>query len=1042
MEDEPTDATITVAARRIDCESTNEANSHNMTDQPPRTKAKSLFLAAIMIVSAVAMSAAFAGTAVADDPGESDIEIESAEYDDEVVAGDEVDIDVTLENTGDEEISEVEADVEFGDSNETIDFETVGGDENKTGSVSFDSVEEGSYDLDITATVDEEQADTYNGEIEVSEQIEDPEDYIEIESAEYDDEVAAGDEVDIDVTLENTGDEEITGVEADVEFGDSNETLEFEMVGGNETKTENVSFDSVEEGSYDLNITATVDEEQADTYNGEIEVFEPTDVGHGPDAGGPTWSSGNDVENVYIGQELTLKDDEFGDSVSSVILYKGPVELDNPELVTSVEATDGTAEFDTSDLETGEGYHFSANESHFDEKEFWTAEEELSAEFNVNTIPQDESATLDIDSERDYQHVDVISEDVDAEDLEEYIDYEETEVDTDDDILTLIDVESEDDFDIEFEDFDADEYEFEFEITDSFAWDNATIDVVDDDSSVDFAEQSSGEIGDVIDIELELTHAEEGYIQISEYDKTYFQASAMFEAEDHNVDEAVLQFNANAPNESESWRVHPDYEDEIDLEEQYANATEIDGALGDHDYTMFAGLGFDDESVDSASYATPVVEPETDTEFFSVNERSPVSDVTTAVAPIDSSLDDYDAFNETTVTEQSDVADGDALLVTLEDFGLSGVVADASGGDQVSDHLAEEHIDITVVEQDPGPNVGAQVWTINETDASDDDDIEQINVSAVYTDLEHYDGDLVLQLEYDEDEIGEEFDLGGYDLTYEITEESPYVDDADDEIEIETEFDLVEPVVEWYHSAEEVPNAADAEVSGTTTTAPGSEIRTNARSGGNFTESADAIVEADGTFAATYDFSEYDPGIEFELGASHEDESSYDSDYDLEDSIDAVLVDADEAVINLHATAPGEVEVGDDAALDVTVSNDGGAADDITVTVTTDGETVKNESVTLEPDEEWSGSFDFDTAEKADIDWDVTAGDQSDSGTLNVVEKKPVDEPEDEPKDEPEDDPEDDPEDEPVDDETPGFGVAVAVVALLAAAMLALRRQN
>ncbi|WP_244510171.1 BGTF surface domain-containing protein [Natronobacterium texcoconense] len=845
--------------------------------------------------------------------------------------------------------------------------------------------------------------------------------------------------------------------EDDAELADEDVALE-----GDEDEDEatasvklTVDTDGLDDGD-DVTVVVYEDDEHSEQADYAVTTFNTGDgeFEQDYDDAGPVWDGDADSP-AYIGQEITITDDEFEGEhdVSSVILYEGPASLSDPTHETSIEIHDADEHddlttawgtFETADLEPGEAYHFYIDEddegwehpSDFHGAEFWTDEEDLDVDFQRNTVTEDGEAEIKFDSEREEQYINVTSEDFDGEDLYEmFVDHDEDSYPGDadhytDDVLTLKNLNVNDntsEFYVNFDGVDAGEYEFEFETTDSLAWDNATIEVVDADESVDFAEQSSGEVGDVIDIKLDLEYAEGGAVQISEYDETYFQAAVEFEAEDHNVDEAVIQFNANNPDDEESWRVHPDYDDEIGLidDEKYANAT-FDGALGVHDYTMFAGQGLNE------SDATPVVDPETDTEFFSVHERTPVTDVTTSIAPIDSSLDDYDDFNETTVTEQSEVADGDALLVTLEDFGLSGVLQSEN---TVADELADGHIDISLVEQDPGPNVDAQTWTINETDADGDDDVHQINVSAVYTDLEHYDGDLVLQLEYDEDVIDEELELGEYDLTYEVTEDSPYIADEDDEVEIETEFEIVEPVVEWDHTVEEVPNAEDAEVSGTTTTAPGSEISTDARSAGNFTEAADAIVEEGGTFTATYDFSDQDPGIEFELGAYHDDRSSYDYDNDkLEDKVDAVLVDAEEPLINLHANAPGEVEVGDAAALDVTVSNDGGAADDVNITVTIDGEDVKDDSTTLDPDEEWSDSFDFDTSEEADISWEVTAGDNEDSGVLNV-EEEAVDDDDDDSTDDDDDDDDDA-------DETPGLGVAVAVVALLAAAMLALRRQD
>ncbi|WP_254773529.1 BGTF surface domain-containing protein [Natronobacterium gregoryi] len=754
---------------------------------------------------------------------------------------------------------------------------------------------------------------------------------------------------------------------------------------------------------------------------------------------GPVWVDG-DVETAYLGQEIEIEGDSL-EGESSVILYEGPASLDDPDRVASIQIYHDEdrhwGEFETADLEPDEAYHFAAGSSEFDGEEFWTDEEDLDVEFDVNTVTQDEAVDLEFDSERDLQHLNVTSDDFDGDELDDIFSYTDGwQNDYTDDVLTLENVPADIDIEVEFDDVDPDEYEFEFETTDSFAWDNASIEVVDDDASVDFADDIGGERGDVVDIPIELEHVQTGAVQIGDYDDDNFQAAAQFDVDDYSADEITLQFDTYAPNEGEdSWSVHPDDEDEYDVEileaETSINFDEGE-ALGVHDYEIIAGTSYDDEG----EHAAVEDDSETDTNFFSVFEPEPVSDVDFEIAPAGTDLGDYEEYDEAHTTSSSDVAFHDELVVTLEDFGMSGAV-DAMSDDDVGAMLEDAGMNLTLEEQDPGPNVDAIVWST----ASDDEDADyEIDVTAVYTDLEDYDGDLVATIDYAD---AEAFDEGGYDLTLEVTEDSMFADDEDEEMEIESSFEVLEPELDLHPDNDEVPNSDDAEVTGTTTVAPGSEISTSASSAGNFTDGADAVVDADGTFTAVYDFSEYEAGVDFELEAEHDDRSEFE-DYadDLEDDMDAVLVDAEDPLINLDATAPGEVEPGEDAALDVTVSNDGGASDDVDVVVTIDGEELENETVTLDAGDEWSESFEFDTAEEADIDWEVTAGEEADSDTVTVVAQEEPDDEDADDEDAVDDGAGDDDEEPADDDETPGFGVAVAVVALLAAAMLALRRQE
>ncbi|ELY68621.1 hypothetical protein C490_09388 [Natronobacterium gregoryi SP2] len=968
-----------------------------------------MFLAAIMIVSVFGMSAAFAGTAAAYD-GDFD----------------------------DDDAFEI-----------TIEDDTIDADEEVTTTVTVDVLDHGD--------VDEGEVE----EIDINNPSEG--DDAGVQSPDFD----AGTE-ELDVTLNPDGDEsnfDLTVTVAAEDDGDHDE-------------------DFVEE----LPITV----EEPDTVDDTQEY----------DDDGPVWVDGEDGP-VYIGQEVTIVSEEFAeqtngdtaDDVSAVILYEGPESLDEDDRthVTSIEIQDDDdykhpyGEFETDDLEPGEAYHFHiGGEGHyaFDGEEFWTDEEDLDADFGVNTVPQDDTAEIEFESERDDMFLNVTSEDVDGDDLEDYVestsDIDEYEAYTDD-VLTLEGVDDGAELEIDFDEFDTGTYEFEFESTDSFAWDNATVEVTDEDTGVYFADDPMGEQGDMIEIVLEPEHTEEGAVQVGNWEDDYYQSTVEFEIDTADADEIVLLFDTDDP--EDPWNVPEEYEDDYDLDTPNDATftgwdTDDEDVLGVYDYEMTSGTSYesldygdDDDNVPASSgdapseadgdgdFATVAEDDETDTTFLRVTEPETISDVTLERAPHDTDFDDADdleeAYEDDLVTEDDVVAHGDELLLILEDFGMSGAVDDENDATAI---FEDAGMNVTIEEEDPGPNQDAAWWTTYEVakhlddyegDDHSDNDVAQLETSNVIQDFNEYDGDLVLQIDYEDmdmpgdrsaDDDAEGLDFGEYEITFEATDDSIFVDDDEDAIEFTTEFDLEEPELDLHPDNDEVPNSDSAEVTGTSNIAPGAEIGTDAASEGNFTDSEDTIVDADGTFTAVYDFTEYDAATPFELDAEA-DETTYDDRGDAEDDMDAVLVAAEDPLINFDAAAPGDVEPGDAASLDVTVSNDGGASDDVDVTVTIDGDDVTDETITVDAGDEWSESFDFDTADEADIDWDVTVDDESDSGTLTVAEEEdPVDEDED-PVDEDED-PEDEEEEPADDDETPGFGVAVAVVALLAAAMLALRRQN
>ncbi|WP_170155487.1 BGTF surface domain-containing protein [Halopiger aswanensis] len=781
-------------------------------------------------------------------------------------------------------------------------------------------------------------------------------------------------------------------------------------------------------------------------------------------------------KDVWIGQEVTL---ELEEEYTSLQIRQGSTydEDDDVVLENRVDTSDNTVTFDSSELEAGNPYNLNLTGGTTDSKwngvVFWLESEDLETEFTSSTVTQEGNATVSLTSDRANQWVNVTADSLDADDLEDVfssndnsdVSVENTDSDEDRVTLNVTDVTTYDDNDIEFSadfsDIDAGEYEFDFETTDSLAADNATVEVIQDDAEVEFEGDATGEQGEIIDITVSTQYVDSGAVQIGELENYNFQAATEFEINEDDLNEVTLQFNTNAPRATDAedaWSLHPKHDDhDIELDNQAVNASALDEfePLGAYDYEMQAGTDLNTSTTYDDNYYINDNDV-TDTAFFDVSEPSPVGDVTTQVAPAGDDVFDYKDFNESTITDSDVVADGDHLLLSVDSFDQSGLVDSWKAEESVGEDLGNQSINITIEEQDPGPNVDAEVWTTN-PDQADEEDYNLINVSPAHTDTEEYDGDLPLVIEYDDADEELEADAS-YDLTYSVSEDSPYVSDEDEEIEIEDEFTLEKPELEWNDNAEEVPNSEDAEVTGDTNVAPGSEISTKARSGGNFTDSEDAIVAEDGTFTATYDFSEYDAGITFDLTATHADRNKFDDEYDsnLEDEIESTLVDAAEPLIQLDTSAPSEVTVGDDATLDVTVANNGGAADEVEIGVDIADEPVDSQNVTLEPDEEWTQSYSFDTSEAGDISWGVTAGDDSASGTLSVVEEEPTDDSgsddsgsddsgsDDSGSDDSgsDDSGSDDSGSDDDDDSTPGFGVAVAAIALLAAAMLALRRQD
>ncbi|SDR12125.1 BGTF surface domain-containing protein [Natronobacterium texcoconense] len=1049
-----------------------------------REKGRAAFLAAIMIVSVVAMSALFAGSAAADE-GEEPVEITidypevTNEYGYLAIGETVDDFDVTVVATEDdvtiERIDVYVADGDTGAVDPGVTFEETfaGGELELDEGQAWTASDEGDLEDEEPAELEFEPVEAGDIAHEVDVQVAGEDDVVV--ASEYDRHVHDAEEDD------GVADSEYAMYAADVvfdpaslEFEADRDDAEFDLavnhlrdgeveldlgvdIGGDGAETsehyeqdgivvddewddwdEPLTFSTVDEPGEIVDIDAYGDGANADLVldiRGIIPVVDPGSVGHEYHEAGPTWEP-DDVDTVWSGQEVTLTGGVLDDH-SSLVVRPGPRNAEFGDVETAIRVRDdGTATFDTSDLEPGEVYHFDTGDSpniadSFDQVEFWTDEEDLDVDFTTNTVIEGGEAELSIDSDRDHQHVNVTSEEFDGDDLYGmFVGHDENAYAGDadahtDDVLTLEHVDASDDtstFDVSFDDVEPGEYEFEFDTTDSHAWDNATIEVVDDDASVDFAGDAEGQRGDVIEIPIELEHTQAGAVHIGDYEEDNFRAAAEFTVDSHDVDEVTLQFDTSAANASgDAWRIPETSGGELtdDTFTDAAFSDRDDVVLGAHDYEMVAGTDYND----SAALERVETDEETDTAFFTVQEPEPVSGVDFEIAPAGTDFGDYEDYDDAERTASSTVAHGDELVLILEDYGMSGDVSAHDYGDGIGEMLTTSGMNITVEERDPGPNVAATTWS---TYPGAED---RLDANATVTDLAQYDGDLVAHVDYD----GADLDVGSYDLTFEATEESIFAADAEETIEIETEFEIVDPEFDLYPTNDEIPNAADADVIGTTNVAPGSAVESTAESPGNFTDSASAVVADDGTFTVEYDFSEYEPGIAFELEAYHDDRAPFDGDDHalLEDDVDAVLVGVPSSPIDLEATAPDDVEPGEAATLDVTVSNDDSAADDVDVTVTIDDEDVEDTTVVLETGDTWSESFDFDTSTEGDVDWVVIAGFDTRSGILTVGEK--------EEKEESDPEPVDDDDDE---DGTPGFEVAVAVVALLATAMLALRRQD
>ena len=272
----------------------------------------------------------------------------------------------------------------------------------------------------------------------------------------------------------------------------------------------------------------------------------------------------------------------------------------------------------------------------------------------------------------------------------------------------------------------------------------------------------------------------------------------------------------------------------------------------------------------------------------------------------------------------------------------------------------------------------------------------------------------------------------------------PYFADGEENTEIATgTFSVEERTAEFDDFSDGAVVLAPEEgytITGTTNVAAQTdadvEVSDVADSQADFIRTEDADIDTDGTFETDeFDFSDLsdDEVAEIDFRINSRTIASYDANFGGE------VPDDQPFTPTASGSAPASVYVGEEVTLDVEFTNSGdetGAAD-WSVTVG-DIELDGGDELELEPGESWTNEYTVETTEDnlGDNEWEVQYGDATDSGVTTVEE-----EPDDDTDDADDTDDTDDTADDD-DDGQPGFGVAVALVALLSAAMLALRRRD
>ncbi|WP_442905083.1 DUF7282 domain-containing protein [Haladaptatus sp. ZSTT2] len=694
-------------------------------------------------------------------------------------------------------------------------------------------------------------------------------------------------------------------------------------------------------------------------------------------------------------------------------------------------------------------------------------------------VLQESTAQIDVTSNRGSFQLDVTAEGLDSEDLEEIFNQGDNTFvseNEDDDEVTL-QVSGDDEIFANFSEFDTvGDYTFDFEVNDTTASDSASVTVNELDTDISFAQSvTTEEVGDNAEITINMEDSTEAWVFIGGEDVNYLESVHV--VDDDEDGEVVLEMNTFLAGQGAGAS-----DDAYDVAG--------DDVLGDEGVTRYDSSDFDDIEIDSSlsnrlaagDYDLRVassgdidadgdVEDEKDVGTLALRERS-TDGIQTWVAPDGAANSDdlEDLLGE--VSESNTVVKGDRLVVQVEASGLYGYVEDedlstlAGQGlqlkfEQTNPDANQEEV---IIDQDDlatlSPSEG-QLYTDEDNntffvvidtgaiDAMEDGQEHEVSFSVVGEDSEISD-----------DELGGEF--------------NPYVDDEEEQT-VTTDLSIEDAEAEFDNLQDGdlvVPKSSSAAVTGTSNLAPGTELTVRLRSSNSnspFLKSDTVEVQTDGTFSAEFDMSDVAAGAEFDasirkggtelesvdgvVGEGASAEVTFD---DQETDGSSVVVSSVTLSEGGFVTIHDATLLDGDAAGSVVGTSeylDAGTHEDVEVSL--DSTLEEDQELIAMPHMDSNGNeeYDFVTSEGADdgpytgedgnavtdsaqitigtggttttgTATTTTSGTTTTAATTSTTTDSTTSEP------------------TTTEEEGPGFGALAAVIALIAAALLAVRRSN
>jgi surface glycoprotein (TIGR04207 family)/PGF-CTERM protein len=700
------------------------------------------------------------------------------------------------------------------------------------------------------------------------------------------------------------------------------------------------------------------------------------------------------------------------------------------------------------------------------------AVQELNTSFTADSVNLGKNSTVEVDSDRTDFPLNVTSDSFTGAELAELFP-EATHISGTDtaqfsgvtnspDELTFVANRSELNFDLETGD-----YEFDFEVDDTTASDTANITVGEEvagDASFSQSTYSTPR-GDIVNITYSTNELDNTTLHIGGADDGY---NATITVEPNDDGEVAIEMNtylagyrsSTAASELDAFTVTKgDYnatassEDNLDYAPE-SGLYDLEVTSGDQTQDL-AALRIQQRSYDGLTVHTAPAN-----EFNRMKSKDRL----------------LDRINDGWVTESEEIAvapdsrssrKGDVIVYQIEASGLEGYLEtldvdgaaalktmlqaegpDGTDGDGFHDSHA--YFEFEVEQENPGQNERPKQLDVQETSDSafgfvpDPDNntyyivakSDQLQFERAQTPDDVYDdggstpGDNVAVKNSDQ-----------FNATFRVTDdyEGEFIRADTGNVTHHDEFEIVdrEANFDTINGNITVQAVEDAEITGETTVAPGTEltVRVSSSEEGGATpifETAETRVNADGTFAGMYDFSGAEDGQQFTATIASQ---------GFEDNAETPGVfgeptgaSFDVSDLSLSSTS---VEAGEDVDVSATVTNSGDVEGNQTVSVLVDGSEVDSQDVTLGANESTTVESTISTSDlSGDVTVEVASADDSASTTLTVeTEATPTATPS-----EGTETAAPETATETASQDQPGFGAGLALIALLGAALLAARR--